>query len=366
MKIFDPRSIYTSLIVLNLFIVSDLTAQKYSNEFLSIGVGARAQGMGNSIVASVDDVTAGYWNPSGLANFDAGQGLQLGAMHSEWFAGVGKFDYLGMTVPFSNSNRRLGLSLIRFGIDDIPNTLTLFEDDGTVNYDNITSFSAADYALLVSMAQKMKTKEGRNFHLGGNVKIVRRVIGSFASSWGFGIDLGMQYQVGKLKLGAMGRDLTSTFNAWKVAFTEEEKSTLLDEDNKPPDLNSVEVTRPQVLLGAAYFFDFKKFKITPEVNLLATTDGNRNTLISGDPVSLDPTAGVEVNYNDFLFLRAGVSQFQKEKNFDGSDYYISRPAIGVGLQLFSLRVDYAYTNIGDNSNRYSHVVSLQLDLEPKS
>ena len=39
-------------------------APKYSNEFLQIGVGARALGMGNSLVAGVNDVTAAYWNPA--------------------------------------------------------------------------------------------------------------------------------------------------------------------------------------------------------------------------------------------------------------------------------------------------------------
>lgn len=341
-----------------------LSAQKYSNEFLTIGVGARAQGMGNAVVASVSDVTAGYWNPAGLANFTADMGLQLGAMHSEWFAGVGKFDYLGMTLPFSNNERRLGLSLIRFGVDDIPNTLSLFESDGTVNYDNIVSFSAADYAFLASYAQKLKTKEGTQLNIGGSVKIVRRVIGSFANSWGFGLDLGAQYKVGHLRLGLMGRDLTSTFNAWHVTFTDDEKEVLLLTGNELPDINSLEVTKPQILFGAAYEFQFNKFVFLPEFNLTATTDGKRNTLVSGDPVSLDPNFGLEVNYNRFLFLRAGVSQLQKEKGFE-KDTWISRPSLGIGLQLYSLRLDYAYTDLGDSQNRYSHIVSLQLDLKPK-
>jgi hypothetical protein len=42
------------------------TAPKYSNEFLSIGIGARALGMGRTQTAVVNDVTAGYWNPAGL------------------------------------------------------------------------------------------------------------------------------------------------------------------------------------------------------------------------------------------------------------------------------------------------------------
>ena len=342
-----------------------LTAQKYSNEFLSIGIGAKAQALGNAVVASVDDVTAGYWNPAGLANLGDDKGLQIGAMHAEWFAGVGKYDYLGITLPFSSSDRRLGLSLIRFGIDDIPNTLSLFEDDGTVNYDNIVEFSAADYAFITSYAQRMKTKEGRTLNVGASAKIVRRVIGSFANSWGFGVDLGAQYTVGKLRLGAMARDITTTFNAWHVTFTEKEKDVLLATGNELPDINSLEITKPQLLLGAAYSFSVKKFEFRPELNFIATTDGKRNTLLTGDPVSIDMGFGVEADYNNFLFLRAGISQFQKERDFDGRQYFISRPALGIGLQLYSLRVDYAYSNLGDSQNRFSHIVSLQLDIKPK-
>ncbi len=352
-------------ILLNLLFSIEVCGQKYSNEFLSIGIGAKAQGMANAVVASVDDVTAGYWNPAGLANMATDKGLQIGAMHSEWFAGVGKFDYIGMTLPLNSANRRIGLSLVRFGIDDIPNTLSLFEDDGSVNYDNIVSFSAADYAFIGSYAQKLKTSSDRSLSIGGNAKIVRRVIGKFANSWGFGIDLGLQYQVKKLKLGLTARDITTTFNAWHVSFTDKEKDVLLSTGNELPDINSIEITKPQVLMGAAYMFQVKKFQFQPELDFIATTDGKRNTIVSADPISLDVNAGMEVSYQDFLFLRAGIGQFQKEKDFGGGEFLTSRPALGIGLQLYSLRVDYAYTNLGDSQNRYSHVISLQLDLKPK-
>ena len=45
---------------------------KYSNEFLSIGVSAKALGMSNAVVAGSDDVTAGYWNPAGLTGLKIG------------------------------------------------------------------------------------------------------------------------------------------------------------------------------------------------------------------------------------------------------------------------------------------------------
>ena len=59
---------------------------KYSNEFLNLGVGARALGMGKVQVSLADDATAGYWNPAGLANQTRKYDGVL--MHSELFSGV--------------------------------------------------------------------------------------------------------------------------------------------------------------------------------------------------------------------------------------------------------------------------------------
>ena len=52
---------------------------KYSNEFLNVGVSARAMAMANANVSSVNDVTAGYWNPSGLLYQQSN--LQLGLIN---------------------------------------------------------------------------------------------------------------------------------------------------------------------------------------------------------------------------------------------------------------------------------------------
>jgi len=67
---------------------------KYSNEFLSIGVGARSLAMGGAISGSVNDVTSYFWNPAGLSRIDAG--FQVAAMHTSWFSGVGNYDYIGL------------------------------------------------------------------------------------------------------------------------------------------------------------------------------------------------------------------------------------------------------------------------------
>ncbi len=346
-----------------LLLNAPLRSQKYSNEFLSIGIGARAQAMGNAVVASVDDVTAGAWNPAGLAAIPMTQGLQVGAMHSEWFAGVGKFDYLGVVLPLSNGKRRLGLSLIRFGIDEIPNTLSLYESDGSINFDNVSEFSAADYAFLASYAQRLNTQNGE-LSIGGNVKVVHRIIGPFATSWGFGVDLGAQYRRGNWRFGAMAQDITTTFNAWSFNFTEEEKDVLELTNNEVP-ISSVEVTKPKILLGTAHQLRFNKVGLLPELNVLVSTDGRRNTLLSSDPFSIDLAFGLEADYNEFVFLRAGVNQFQRETDFDNSEFMTLRPSIGVGFQLGKLKVDYAFTDLGDSRNTFSHIIALTLDIQPR-
>ena len=340
-------------------------AQKYSNEFLNIGISARAQAMGNAVIASTSDVTASYWNPAALAAIPVEDGLQIGAMHAEWFAGIGKYDYLGFAIPFADGKRRLGLSVIRFGIDGIPNTLSLFDDEGNVNYDNIVEFSAADYAVLAGMGQQTSFLGGK-LALGGNVKIIHRIIGTFANSWGFGLDLAARLESGPWRFGLVGRDISSTFNAWTVNFTEEEKTVLLNTGNDLPDIQSLEVTRPQILFGAGYVFQRGKLSLQPELSLHVTTDGKRNTLISGKPFSIDPSAGVELGYNDFVFVRAGINQFQEEQSFAKGAYWSSRPSIGIGLKLGIFTIDYAYTDLGDSQNRYSHVISLLARLKPKT
>src|SRR5215510_9312943 len=72
-------------------------APKYSNEFLSIGVGARALAMSGAQVATVSDATSCFWNPAGLVNVK--DNLQLALMHNSYFAGIANYDFGSLAVP---------------------------------------------------------------------------------------------------------------------------------------------------------------------------------------------------------------------------------------------------------------------------
>lgn len=339
--------------------------QKYSNEFLNIGLGARGLAMGGANVAGVNDATAGYWNPAALPGLTAPDRLLTGAMHAEWFGGIGKYDYLGAAGQIDESGRSMGLTLVRFGVDNIPNTLSLYGEDGTVNYDNIVEFSAADYAMLISYGQPLKVSTGQ-LTAGGNIKIIHRSIGSFANSWGFGLDLALRYQTGDWRFALAARDITGTFNAWTFSLTEAEERTLELTDNELP-INSVEVTRPQLIFGFGWMTTWDNGNsLEAEVDARMTTDGRRNTLLATETFSISPAAGLEYGFREKVFIRAGAANFQEETDFERT-FLTFRPSIGVGLQIGPVRIDYAFTDIGRvQESRYSHVVSLVAHLNLNS
>ncbi|NOZ47494.1 MAG: PorV/PorQ family protein [Chlorobi bacterium] len=335
-------------------------APKYSNEFLSIGVGARSLAMSNSTVASVNDVTSTYWNPAGIMHIS--NSMQLGVMHNEYFAGIANYDY-GALAARIDEKSAFGFSIYRFGVDNIPNTLELIDNDGNLRYDRIRSFSVADYAFMASYARKSSTYEGLFY--GANIKVIRRIAGDFASAVGFGLDFGAQYFYNNWKFGIMGRDITSTFNFWSFNNSQLEE-VFLATNNEIPE-NSLEITLPKFILGASRTFTINdKFEALAEINADLTTDGKRNVLIRTNSISLDPHLGGEINYKKLVFFRLGFGNFQSIPDFDKNDFTF-QPNIGLGIKLNRLSLNYALTDIGNQSIAlYSNVFSLQFAIDKNS
>lgn len=348
--------------------------RKYVNEFLNLGVGARGMGMAGAQVATVDDVTSAFWNPAGLRYVK--NDFQIGLMHSEYFSSIAKYDYLGAALPMKNKKGVLAVSLIRFAIDDIPYTLNLIQPDGTVDYSKIKAISAADYAGLISYAQKLHIKrfadrEDIDISVGGNLKIIHRNIGTLANAWGGGIDLGLQGRVGKWRFGAAFKDITTTYTLWSFSFTDKEKQVLAQTGNEIVS-KSTEVNTPRIILGAGRHFPIdKKMNLLVETNLDMTTDGKRyGNLVNAGPLSIDPRLGLELGYNNLFYLRGGLGNFQRVLNDNDSTNTQKRtlfqPTLGVGVKLKSLTIDYSFSSLNlQGSPLYSHFVSLKLALNKK-
>ncbi|MEZ7917702.1 MAG: putative type IX sorting system protein PorV2 [Flavobacteriales bacterium] len=337
-------------------LLSAQTVVKYSNEFLNIGVDASSFGMANAVVASTNDVNASYWNPAGLVNLESSE---LSLMHASYFANIANYDYAGFAMPLDNQSA-VALSMIRFGVDDILNTTQLIDSQGQINYDRISLFSSADYAFTVSYAKRLPL-DGLN--IGINAKVIRRIIGDFASSWGFGLDAGIQFNRKKWQFGVMARDITTSFNTWSINQEKfsEIQGAVAGQNQELPE--TTEITLPKLQIGAA-----RKFVYRHDFTLVTEMDLNMrftqtNDLISSASLSITPSFGFEFGYIDMIYLRGGVGNFQTIQQLDGAQGTGFQPNIGVGFAYQGIQIDYALTDIGDQSAAlYSNVFSIKLDL----
>lgn len=355
-KIALKKTIAIQLLFISI-ITNAQSVRKYSNEFMNIGVDAAALGMSNAVTATSSDVNSGYWNPAGLLKIEDSE---VSLMHASYFANIAQYDYAAYAKKIDEQSA-WGISLIRFGVDDILNTTQLIDSQGNIDYNRISLFSTADYGLTFSYARRPKLIEGLQY--GVNAKIIRRIIGEFASSWGFGFDFGLQYESNDWHYGLMLRDITTTYNIW--AIDEDKYNSIKDavagQNQDPPE--STEITLPKAQLGVSKKFDFHS-----DYTLLAAVNLNMqfaqtNDIISNSAFSIDPALGLEFGYTDLVFLRAGVGNFQNVEQIDGSKKVSFQPNVGLGFKYKGIQVDYALTDLGDQSAAlYSNIFSVKVDL----
>ena len=343
------------LVLLTPFFLSAQAFRSYSNEFLTIGVDAAGLGMSKSIVATTNDVNSIYWNPAGLVGIEDYQGS---LMHASYFAGIANYNHASFAMPIDKQSA-VGISVIRFGVDDIMNTTELIDSNGNIDFNRISLFSSADYAFNFAYARNLLFKDVK---FGVNAKIVRRIIGDFASSWGFGFDAGIQFERNTWKFGLMARDITTTFNSW--AINEDEFNKIKDaipgQNQELPE--TTEVTKPKVQLGVA-----KIWKLGLFFNLLTEVNANirfakTNDLFSSDALSVDPAVGFQLNFDDLVYLRTGVGNFQYITEFENTKSLSLQPNFGIGFKYNGIKLDYALTNIGSVGNAlYSNIFSITVD-----
>ena len=350
----------TNLFIVLAFVTLISTAQttrKYSNEFMNIGVDAAALGMSNAVVSQTGDVNSGYWNPAGLINMEDNQ---IALMHSSYFANIANYNYAAFGMPLDDRSA-VAISLIRFGVDDILDTTQLIDDQGNINFDRVSTFSTADYGLTFSYSRKLLLKEGLSY--GINAKIIRRVIGDFANSWGFGLDAGIQYHSkSDWKFGIMARDITTTYNSWSIdeGKFEQISGAVEGQNQELPETTEITIPKLQIGVSKRWIFHYD-YSLEAALNLNVRFAEN-NDIISTSFASVNPAFGFEFGYIELVYLRGGVGNFQNELQIDNSEELTFQPTFGVGFKYKGIHIDYAFTDIGDQSAAlYSNVFSLKLD-----
>lgn len=347
----------TAFAVVSLFFVPGASAQQivnYGADFLAGGVGGRALGMGGAHVGAVRDVDAVYWNPAGLSRM---RYPEVAYMHAERFAGVVSFDYGSLGWPI-NERSTFGVSFFRSGVNDIKNTLDAWDPERNQPRpnpeDHISTFSAADAALFLSYARRLRS----SLSMGASAKIIRRNIGAFAKAWGYSFDVGVQYRLGSLMLGGMLQDAGSMRQSWSV--DRDRLANIEDVFGQEIPSGGVEVVLPVLRLGSAYVLTFGDHGVTVGVDVDLAFDGQRSYVLNTGDVSYHPRLGVEYDFKELVALRAGLTDVLRPE--DG-DWDVS-PTIGAGLHLRHLSFDYGFGDFAGLASDlgFSHRLSARLTL----
>lgn len=312
-----------------------VSAGRYAGDFMMIGAGVRALGMGGAFSALADDGSAIYWNSGGLSQI---RDSEVSAMHAFLYKNLASYDNITYVQPLPN-DVSIAFNITRLTVNDIPrfDERYLIGTNVDQRINNISdhlpgvpdgTFRSTDdlYQFAFSKNLKFGANLGWQFFevpfelgLGGNIKFIqRRIMDNLGS--GTGIDLGLKLRtdlavifdeesLGDLHLGLNFQDVAGTTISW--------------------DTNSE--MKDEVLFNSKLGLAIDQPIPTLSSNLILAYDYD---YVYGGTSHY----GVDWNYDDRANLRLG--------------YYDSNFSCGASIKVYGIFLDYALiTNPIGISNR---------------
>ncbi|MDD5529708.1 MAG: PorV/PorQ family protein [bacterium] len=266
----------------------------YLNDFMGLGVGARALGMGNAFVGIADDATAVYWNSSGLAK---AKKKELFLMHSGDFDDAITINSGMLAYPLKNCTIGAGFYILSAPGIPLTDTVTtdIVIDTGTIN--------ATDYISYAAFAVPFGS-----LNLGLTLKYIYRswVV---ANTEGVTVDFGMNSKFNGISYGASIENLVSTPFYWS--------DTLATNDELP------------VMLKYGLGLEHNMANANSKINICLGFDTSlKDRIAEFTSLNTDAYLGMEYWWKQQLALRIGEDR--------------GNLTLGCGIIYQNLKVDYAF------------------------
>ncbi len=298
-------------------------------QFLKIGVGARALGMGGAQVGVTGDISSLYWNPAGLSRLNINSELTFN--HANWLADI-SYDFAAAVMPIGELGT-FGLSVISMRVpEDIVTTVDFPEGDGR-------RWNATSLAFGLTYARNLTDR----FSIGLTMKYIREAIWSESAS-GFALDIGTLYlsEIPGLSIGASisnfgtkmrldGRDLNFNYDPDNDIGT--------GPNNVPSKIETGEFDLPLTFrIGVAWdFYPMEDFRTTFAVD---ATHPNDNTEYVN--------SGMEVTWKEIVFGRIGYKSLWLRDSEQGLTWGLG---VHYGIpNVATVKLDYGFADYGRLKN----------------
>ncbi len=267
---------------------------KYAGEPFYFAAGAYGTGMGSAMTPISKGVSSLMWNPSGLARMD---GKQVMLDHASSFSGMVSVN----SIMGGMKKGAWGFAAGLYMVSSAGLTRTSYDTtSGTV-------IPVGEFDYNFSTVYFGAAKGG----FGIAIKAVHENIDTITAI-GIGLDIGVQKEIGGVRVGAVVHDLSSTPIIWSTG--------------------KKEAVLPNARLGIAYSYRWLTSVAEAEIrfeNIRAASTFNIGIM------SVDPHIGVEariekkvINDGDHFSVRAGLDR--------------TIPAFGAGFSTKWATIDYAF------------------------
>jgi hypothetical protein len=302
--------------------------------FLKIGLGAKAAGMGESYITMAEDASCMYWNPGAMTRIGS---ASISFSNIQWLVGT-NVSYLAGTVPFSIGT--VGLDIAYFGSGDIEET-TLQRQDGTGRV-----ISANDMAIGLGFARDLTDR----FSVGFKVKYIREQLASVTAD-AYAFDIGSVFTTTFLNDMTIGIVL-SNFGG-TLRFEGRDLSVTQVVPGSPTNKQIPAVLQTNEWPLPLFF----RFGVATDVFRTSTLKLTASyTITDSRDFQARHNLGAAMTVLDVVTLRGGYRINYDESTFSaGAGVMLSTGSIG------RLSVDYAFTQFGLLSSVHQFTLGVMFD-----